>query len=69
MTAYELDFYEAGIKDAHEQQSIVIPCKSKKYMGLLKSHNSQIGDERGNGTKSYCNGVAFEINRQTKLEF
>jgi hypothetical protein len=67
MNSYELDFYEAGIKDANEQKCIVVPCKSERYLCLIKRLNTQIGDKRGNGSKAYCQGVAFEINRQMRL--
>jgi len=68
MNAYELEFYEAGIRDANEQKAIVAPCRSKRYMGLSKKLKTKIGDERGNGLKAYCAGVAFEFNRQMRLE-
>ena len=69
MTSYELKFYEAGIKDANEARCITIACRSKRYAELSRSLHSKICDERGNATKAYANGVAFEINRQTALEF
>ena len=68
MNAYELIFYEAGIKDANEQERIVAPCRSKRYMELIGKLRTKIGDERGNGLKAYCAGVAFEFNRQMRLE-
>ena len=31
MNGIEIEFYEAGIKDANEQRKIVVPCRSKRY--------------------------------------
>ena len=69
MTEYELKFYEAGIKDANEARHIVFAAHSERYAQLCRQLHSQIGDPRGNATVAYNNGVAHEINRQTKLEF
>ena len=69
MNAYELQFYEAGIKDANESRHITLACRSKRYEALAKELSVKIGDKRGNATKSYNAGVAHEINRQTMLEF
>ncbi|HEX3018597.1 MAG TPA: hypothetical protein VHP31_12205 [Caproicibacter sp.] len=66
MTAYELDFYKAGILDAHDGTSI-IPCKSKRYMGLIEKHKSKILDPRGDDGKAYSAGIKFETDRQLKL--
>ncbi|MBW7573158.1 hypothetical protein [Caproiciproducens faecalis] len=66
MTAYELDFYKAGILDSHDGVS-VIPCKSKRYIELLKKHKSRILDPRGDNGKAYFAGVKFETDRQIKL--
>ncbi|CRF29136.1 Uncharacterised protein [Mycobacterium tuberculosis] len=63
MNSYELEFYEAGIKDANEQKCIVVSCRSKRYISLIKKFGTQIGDKRGNGMKAYCEGIAFEFNR------
>ena len=69
MNEFELKFYEIGIKDANEQRRIVLPFQSKKYEQLSRQLRVQIGDKRGNASKSYNNGVAYEINRQTRLEY
>lgn len=69
MNKFELKFYEAGIKDANEARSITLACHSKRYCDLLKKEAVKIGDKRGNATKAYNSGVAYEINRQTRLEF
>jgi hypothetical protein len=65
LTANEVRAYEIGIKEAHEQKTIVPACKSKKMNDLM--------NEVKNGLlpliKAYDEGVAFEINRQTRLEF
>lgn len=68
MNDFELKFYEAGIKDANETRRIVLPFQSKRYEQLSRELNVQIGDKRGNSTKAYNKGVAYEINRQTRLE-
>jgi hypothetical protein len=69
MNEFELKFYEIGIKDANENRSIVLPYQSKRYEKLSRKLGVKIGDKRGKSTKAYNAGVAFEINRQTKLEF
>jgi hypothetical protein len=65
MTAVEVKAYEIGIKEAHEKKKIVPACKSDAMWGLM--------EEVKNGLlpiiKSYDAGVAYEINRQTKLGF
>ncbi len=68
MNAFKLNFYEIGIKDANESRHIVLPYQSKRYKELSRELKVKIGDKRGNATKAYNNGVAFEINRQTILE-
>lgn len=68
MTAMELDFYEAGIKDANERRRIVIACRSARYEDLARKHNLQIGKQSIKCLDAYNRGVAYEINRQTKLE-
>lgn len=69
MNEFELKFYEIGIKDANENRSIILPYQSKRYAELSRKLSVKIGDKRGNSVKAYNNGVALEINRQTKLEF
>ena len=65
LTANEVRAYEIGINEAHEQKRIVPACKSQKMNELM--------NEVKNGLlpliKAYDKGVAFEINRQTKLGF
>ena len=65
MNAIEIKAYEIGIKEAHEQRKIVPACKSNAMYGLM--------EEVENGLlpliKAYDAGVAYEINRQTKLWF
>ena len=69
MNEFELNFYEAGIKDANEARAITLACRSKRYENLSRTLHVKIGDERGNATKAYNDGVAYEINRQTMLEY
>lgn len=75
MSKKELDYYEAGIKDANDARSITIPCKSKRFNELLKRDSKGVPvtteslKESIKHLKAYSAGVAFEINRQTKLEF
>lgn len=65
MNALELKAYEIGIKEANEQRRIVPACKSKRMNELMC--------EVKNGLLplivAYDKGVAYEINRQTRLEF
>ena len=68
MNGMELDFYEAGIKDANESRHIVLACRSKRYEALSKKHNLCIGKQSARCVDAYNKGVAYEINRQTKLE-
>lgn len=67
MNAMELDFYEAGIKDANETRRIVIACRSERYVRLSRKHNLTIGKQSIRCLDAYNNGVAQEINRQTRL--
>lgn len=69
MNAFELKFYEAGIKDANEARHITLACRSKRYETLSRTLHVVIGDKRGNAVKAYNDGVAYEINRQIKLEY
>lgn len=69
MTAFELGFYEAGIQDAYEARHITTAAKSTRYAALSRKHNMQIGKESVQALDAYNQGVAFEINRQTRLEF
>lgn len=69
MNAYELQFYNAGIKDANEARHITLACRSKRYEALAKTLSVKIGDKRGNAAEAYNAGVAHEINRQTMLGF
>ena len=69
MKGIEIEFYEAGIKDANEQRKIVVPCKSKRYEELSRKHNLQIGKLSIKCLDAFSRGVAYEINRQTRLEF
>lgn len=69
MNAFELRYYEAGIKDAHEKKSIVLACRSKRFEDLCREDHTKIGDKRGDSVHAYNNGVSFEITRQTLLDF
>ena len=68
MNEMELDFYEAGIKDANERRCIVVACRSERYEALSRKHNLQIGKQSIRCLDAYNKGVAYEINRQTRLE-
>lgn len=68
MSARELDYYEAGIKDANEARHIVFSARSKRYEALAKRDRLPIGKESLACQKAYDKGVAFEIYRQTRLE-
>ena len=68
MNAMELEYYEAGIKDANESRCIVFAAHSERYATLSKKHNLQIGKQSVQCVKAYNKGVAYEINRQTRLE-
>lgn len=68
MTNMEIDFYEAGIKDANEARRIIVACKSKRYAELSKKHQLRIGKESIKCLDAYNKGVAHEINRQALLE-
>lgn len=65
MTTLELRAYEIGIKEANEQRAIVPACKSKKMCELM----SEVKNGLLPLIVAYDNGVAYEINRQTRLEF
>ena len=68
MNELELKFYEAGINEAHEQGCIVPMARSSRASQLLKENNIGVVD----GLKyivAYDKGVAFEIHRQTRLEY
>ena len=67
MNAMELDFYEAGIKDANEARRIVFAAYSKRYESLSRKHGLTIGKQSLRCLDAYNKGVAYEINRQTKL--
>lgn len=69
MTAFELQFYEAGIKDANESRAITLACRSMRYEHLSKAHGLKIGKDSAMAVKAYNAGVAYEINRQTILGF
>lgn len=69
MSNFELDFYEAGIKDANEARSITVAAHSARYAALSRKHNIQIGNASIQAVTAYNKGVAYEINRQTALEF
>ncbi len=69
MTRIEIDFYEAGIKDANEARRIVAACRSKRYEELSRKHHLQIGKLSVKCLDAYNKGVACEINRQTSLEY
>lgn len=67
MTREELQTkaYEIGIQEANKQRCIVAPFQSKNLMKL-------IGENNGKAQIimiAFNNGVACEINRQTRLEF
>lgn len=65
MTTNELRAYEIGIKEANEQRRIVPACKSKAMNDLM----NEIRNNLLPLIKAYDAGVAYEINRQTRLEF
>ena len=65
MTNLELRAYEIGIKEANEQRRIVPACKSKAMNDLM----NEIRNNLLPLIKAYDAGVAYEINRQTRLEF
>lgn len=69
MKTTELEFYEAGIKDANEARHIVFACHSRRYEELSRKHNLQIGKLSIKCLDAYNKGVAHEINRQTRLEY
>jgi hypothetical protein len=69
MTATELKFYEAGIKDANETRSIVFAYQSKRATDLFGELKLGISEECVKCLDAYNSGVAHEINRQTELEF
>ena len=69
MSGIEIEFYEAGIKDANEHRKIVVPCRSKRYEELSRKHHLQIGKLSIKCLDAFSSGVAYEINRQTRLEF
>lgn len=68
MTRIEIDFYEAGIKDANETRRIMFPYQSERYADLSREHKLQIGKLSLKCLDAYNKGVACEINRQTRLE-
>lgn len=69
VNAMEVDFYEAGIKDANEARHIVVACRSERYENLVRKYNLTIGKQSIRCLDAYNNGVAYEINRQTMLEY
>ena len=64
MTTLELKAYEIGIKEANEQRRIVPACKSKKMNQLM----NEIRNNLLPLIIAYDEGVAYEINRQMRLE-
>jgi len=73
MTARELDFYKAGILDAHEGKDC-IPCNSKRCNELAEQASTgkqaTLADLQAAlaDVKAYSAGVKFETNRQLKLD-
>lgn len=68
MSSVEIEFYEAGIKDANEKRHIVIPCRSERFLELERKY--KFGMKQAiRCLDAYGAGVAHEINRQTFLEF
>ena len=65
MTTNELRAYEIGIKEANKQRTIIPACKSKAMNDLM----NEIRNNLLPLIKAYDTGVAYEINRQTRLEF
>ncbi|MBQ5317480.1 MAG: hypothetical protein J6K17_00100 [Oscillospiraceae bacterium] len=65
MTTNELRAYEIGIKEANKQRTIVPACKSKAMNNLM----NEICNNLLPLIKAYDEGVAYEINRQIRLEF
>lgn len=67
MNALELEYYEAGIMDANESHCIVLACRSARYEALSKKNTMSIGKQSARCVNAYNKGVAYEINRQTRL--
>lgn len=65
LTANEVKAYEIGIKEAHEQKRIVPACKSAKMWELIKEVKNNLSPL----IDAYNEGVAYEICRQTRLEY
>ena len=65
MTANELKAYEIGIKEANEQRTIVPACRSARMNEYMK----EVKNDLLPLIVAYDKGVAYEINRQTRLEF
>lgn len=65
MTSLELRAYEIGIREANEQRRIVPACKSKKMNDLM----NEVRENLLPLIIAYDKGVAYEINRQIRLEF
>ena len=65
MTSTEVKAYGIGIQEANKQRTIVPACKSAEMMKLLKEVRNNLLPL----IKAYDAGVAYEINRQTRLEF
>lgn len=65
MTTNELRAYEIGIKEANNQRKIVPACKSTAMNELM----NEIRNNLLPLIIAYDKGVAYEINRQTRLEF
>lgn len=66
-TENEIKFYEAGVKDANEARCITVACRSERVKKLLEE--LKLTNELSSCLASYNSGVAFEICRQTRLEF
>ena len=65
MTSMEVKAYGIGIQEANKHRRIVPACKSAEMMKLLEEKRNNLLPI----IKAYDAGVAYEINRQTRLEF
>lgn len=66
-TENEIKFYEAGVKDANEARHITVACRSERVKKLFEELKPT--KDYSSCLASYNSGVAFEICRQTRLEF
>lgn len=67
MTRQQIDFYQAGIMDAHEAKRVVFAAYSERYAKLSKEQHLQIGKESLMMLDAYNKGVFYEMDRQARL--